>query len=281
MIAVLVVVSMVAAGQLPAEDDPNPQPNIFVATFGDTQEEPKEEAADQPATPADQYRALLQEYRQVRRPEDFAPKFLQLARENPEDPVAIDALVWVVSNFKSGEPPREAIGILLEEHIQSEKLGDVCAAIGFLQVPHAEQLLRGILAKSPHESVQAQACFHLAGNLKQQIELANYVKTQPDLAKRIEQYVGSEYAKQLASLDEKYLTQQIEQLYERSAKSFSEFETVRGKMGQIAERELFELRHLAIGKVAPDIEGTDIDGVPFKLSDYRGKVVVLDFWGHW
>ena len=33
--------------------------------------------------------------------------------------------------------------------------------------------------------------------------------------------------------------------------------------------------------LAPEIEGEDIDGVPFKLSDYRGKVVVLDFWGNW
>jgi predicted Zn finger-like uncharacterized protein len=36
-----------------------------------------------------------------------------------------------------------------------------------------------------------------------------------------------------------------------------------------------------IGNRAPEIEGEDIDGTPFKLSDYRGKVVVLDFWGHW
>jgi peroxiredoxin len=33
--------------------------------------------------------------------------------------------------------------------------------------------------------------------------------------------------------------------------------------------------------IAPDIEGQDLDGVSFQLSDYRGKVVVLDFWGHW
>jgi cytochrome oxidase Cu insertion factor (SCO1/SenC/PrrC family) len=38
---------------------------------------------------------------------------------------------------------------------------------------------------------------------------------------------------------------------------------------------------LEIGKVAPDIEAVDLDAVPFKLSDYRGKVVVLDFWGDW
>jgi peroxiredoxin len=43
---------------------------------------------------------------------------------------------------------------------------------------------------------------------------------------------------------------------------------------------LFELRHLAVGKQAPDIEGQDQDGKQFKLSDYRGKVVLLDFWSH-
>ncbi|MBL8852351.1 MAG: redoxin domain-containing protein [Planctomycetaceae bacterium] len=39
--------------------------------------------------------------------------------------------------------------------------------------------------------------------------------------------------------------------------------------------------NLEIGKVAPEIIGSDFDGVEFKLSDYRGKVVVLDFWGDW
>jgi hypothetical protein len=32
---------------------------------------------------------------------------------------------------------------------------------------------------------------------------------------------------------------------------------------------------------APEIAGEDLDGVPFRLSDYRGKVVLLDFWGDW
>ena len=38
---------------------------------------------------------------------------------------------------------------------------------------------------------------------------------------------------------------------------------------------------LGIGQVAPDITGGDVDGKAFKLSDYRGKIVVLDFWGDW
>jgi cytochrome oxidase Cu insertion factor (SCO1/SenC/PrrC family) len=37
----------------------------------------------------------------------------------------------------------------------------------------------------------------------------------------------------------------------------------------------------SVGAVAPEIEGEDLAGTNFKLSDYRGKVVLLDFWGDW
>ncbi|MBK8974646.1 MAG: redoxin domain-containing protein [Planctomycetes bacterium] len=47
------------------------------------------------------------------------------------------------------------------------------------------------------------------------------------------------------------------------------------------DTHLFQVRNLTIGKTAPDIVGEDLDGVQFRLSDYRGKVVVLDFWGDW
>lgn len=35
------------------------------------------------------------------------------------------------------------------------------------------------------------------------------------------------------------------------------------------------------GKMAPDFEGKTIDDFKFKLSDYKGKVVMLDFYGFW
>ena len=53
-----------------------------------------------------------------------------------------------------------------------------------------------------------------------------------------------------------------------------------GGVGDNAKMELFAIRHLAVGKEAADIEGPDQDGKRFKLSDYRGKVVLLYFWQH-
>ena len=44
---------------------------------------------------------------------------------------------------------------------------------------------------------------------------------------------------------------------------------------------MFEKERLQIGMIAPDIVGKDVFGKDMKLSDFRDKVVVLDFWGHW
>ena len=52
-------------------------------------------------------------------------------------------------------------------------------------------------------------------------------------------------------------------------------------LGTMAERSLFELRSLQVGQLAPEIVGEDSEGKTFRLSDSRGKVVVLTFSGNW
>jgi cytochrome oxidase Cu insertion factor (SCO1/SenC/PrrC family) len=51
-----------------------------------------------------------------------------------------------------------------------------------------------------------------------------------------------------------------------------------GTVGRKAKNELFDQRYLSIHGAAPEVKGTDQDGKHFKLSDYKGKVVLLDFW---
>jgi hypothetical protein len=48
-----------------------------------------------------------------------------------------------------------------------------------------------------------------------------------------------------------------------------------------ADGRIFRYTNLVVGKTCPDFETVDADGNAFKLSDYRGKVTVVDFWGFW
>ncbi len=51
--------------------------------------------------------------------------------------------------------------------------------------------------------------------------------------------------------------------------------------GVRAAGQLFRFENLKVGKTVPDFETRDVEDKPFKISEYRGKVVVLQFWGFW
>ncbi len=47
------------------------------------------------------------------------------------------------------------------------------------------------------------------------------------------------------------------------------------------KNSLDALRATAIGTLAPDFTQADVNGVPVKLSSFRGKYVLVDFWASW
>ena len=53
------------------------------------------------------------------------------------------------------------------------------------------------------------------------------------------------------------------------------------KAGVRAGGKAFAFENLNIGQTAPEIVGQDVDGNALNLSDFAGRVVVLDFWGFW
>lgn len=241
----------------------------------------RDESQGSAATPAQRYQALLDEHAAAMRafamatlmakteaekqtayeetyPKggDFAPGFLQIAKDAPDDPVAIDAVVWIASNASEDEEAGEAFEILARDHIASEKLRGVVEGLAYSRGPAVESFLRTVTEKSPHREVQGRALLSLAINLKGRAERDTDASS------------GAQ-------------PREIEALFERMGEEFGDLELSRGSIGDAAEAYLYELRNLTIGKIAPQIVGDDIDGVTFKLSDYRGKVVVLDFWGDW
>lgn len=59
-------------------------------------------------------------------------------------------------------------------------------------------------------------------------------------------------------------------------------ETVRNTdFGKEVEEKIAKVKRTQAGSAAPDFTMNDVDGKPVKLSDFRGKWVLLDFWASW
>jgi hypothetical protein len=244
----------------------------------------KAKGKDESATPAEQYKALDKEFNDAMQafqkahgeaktekerqqlfqdkypqPDKFAPKFLALAEKHPKDPAAVNALVWIVTHIfgPTGQDNArsKALVILARDHITNEMLGEVCIPmLAYSGDKESEAMLRKALEHNPHKDVQGRACLTLA----QQLIIRARTSKDPK--------------------DDKF-AKEAEELFERVVAKYADVKMEYfGKIGDKAKAELFEIRHLATGKPAPEIEGEDQDGKKFKLSDYKGKVVLLDFW---
>lgn len=269
----------------------------------------QDDGQEKPATPAEQYQALAKEFQDaahifylkaqageerekaLARVEKLPPQLLELAEKNPSDPIALDALVQVVNQemwmenntshpgWGRDSPQVRAITILLEDHVQSDKLGEACRRMSYGFRRECETFLRAVLQKNPHRDVQALACLRLAQFLNARLQRLDRIKEQPELAKRYEGLFGKDYLERLQRRDRAEATKEAEAFFERAADEYGDVQVPYG--GTVAERaksELHEIRHLAVGREAQDIEGQDQDGRQFKLSHYRGKVVLLYFW---
>jgi thiol-disulfide isomerase/thioredoxin/tetratricopeptide (TPR) repeat protein len=204
-----------------------------------------------------------------RRPrfEDFAQRCLQFAEQNRESSAAVEALAWVLENCQPADQKRpevkrlheNVLALLQRDFFQRAELGNVCPRLAENPQPAIEELLRAALRKHSRPEVRGLAGYALG--------LALAKQANDSRAKNPAQ------AAQLADQAEK----QIEQV-------LTEYPSVpygQTTLGAIGRDKLYELRHLSIGRPAAEIEGEDLAGKRFKLSDLRGKVVVLDFWVNW
>lgn len=56
---------------------------------------------------------------------------------------------------------------------------------------------------------------------------------------------------------------------------------IKGKKLQILEKIYADIKKTESGKIAPDFSCDNVDGQAYSLSDFKGKLVYLDFWATW
>src|SRR5262249_49678637 len=136
--------------------------------------------------------------------------------------------------------------------------------------------------KSPHREIRGLTSLLLPRFLAQRWQRLDLLKDQPDLAKRYEGLFGKDYLEALRRQDRAKAEKEIEDLLERAADKYGDVKMpYSGTVGEQAKGDLHEMRHLRVGKEAPETKGEDQDGKRFALSDYRGKVVLLYFWSEY
>ena len=217
----------------------------------------------------------------------FAGRFLEFAREHPREPVTVDALAAVVTSRFTPPQAQEATDILIRDYLKSDTLRPVYRQLAtpFAAFSRAgERLLRAGAENGPTADDRGQATLSLAYMLLYRgRDLRQLRGADPHPLMKIEELARSGGRLPAVASDENpdALSQDALKHFDRVARDYSEIKGKNGTLGDAARHELFKLRDLAVGQPAPEIDGTDVDGKSFRLSDERGKIVVVSFAANW
>ena len=134
-----------------------------------------------------------------------------------------------------------------KRHLKSPGLIPVCMALSGIRDPRALTILEKIQASHPETKTQGVAALAAAIILRS-------LGDGPDLIR-----------KRLICLRKAIIDS-------------SDIDLGGITVAKLAEDELYIIRYLTKGRVAPDLSGTDAAGQPLKLSDFSGRIVILLFW---
>jgi len=188
---------------------------------------------------------------QAKLAKEYSDKIYAIAEKSPKTQVGAQALGWILKHDLNSPNTGKAMDMLLKNFLHSPLLVPILSSLK-PEVAHVEKLVKPAAEKSKWAENQAAALLAWAEILQARAELAEKREDAAKLNKEAEQKV-TDLINKFGLID-------------------------RGSYIRKARDIQYELQNLSVGKQAPDISGDDLDGQPFKLKDYRGKVVVLLFW---
>ena len=246
---------------------------------------------------------------------EMLPRFLEFAKSHPDSPYAFDALFLVIhrggpqTGDVHGKPwqlKEEALDFVWKYHANDPRLFIILGQLGGALPSHkTEAFLKQVLDEGPTKDAQAAAAYNLARyyetlarghqrsqRIKQKQKLLNF--------ERFWKIVITPYLETHFPLNEEQNSAEIDRLLRLVADKYSDVPATDWKLsgpgkifveltpyakaksyGDLSRALSFELNNIVPGKPAPEIEGTDADGKLFRLSDYKGKVVLLVFSADW
>jgi thiol-disulfide isomerase/thioredoxin len=199
----------------------------------------------------------------------YCARFLELAEKHKDSSAAPVALAWLLSQtMPQGQAPppvalaqlrARALEAIQRDQLNQPNLDEVCRLLAGAAEPQGDRVLTVLHQKHSHERIRGVASMALA--ISRATQARRCRSTDPLLSQA--------------------LNRQAEAQFEEVIARYKGVRLSKTTMGDVAGKWLRDVRFLVVGSPAQEIEGKDLNGQHFKLSDYRGKVVVLDFWANW
>ncbi len=191
---------------------------------------------------------------------EFYPRFKAYAEKRAGKPAALPALTWQLDSLgwmtedEQRTEVRWIVQRLQKDHAADPAIKDALDSLGWLNelagrdvvIPLCER----VIAKNKDKDVRATAALNIGR--------AHYTPPR-----------GSD----AGPADD---TRRARELFGQVLRDYAGTQAAERAAGYV-----FEIEHLQLGMNAPEFTGTDANEQDIKLADFRGRVVVVDFWGFW
>ena len=190
---------------------------------------------------------------------------LQIARANPVDDLGFLALSFAFYEHRSLDGPKrqeyqdEVYGFLEAHYVNDLRLNRLLLSLVRFGGQPGVDLVDEVVANSDHRVLRARGAFWSA--MERLMEVDD-LRASP--AERAE------------------VRAQVTRMAQLVADEYSDVEVFAGDTGgEAIQPVLYALENLAIGSVLPEAGAQRVGGDRESLSQYRGKVLLLDFWATW
>ncbi len=155
---------------------------------------------------------------------------------------------------------RSIADTIVTQYCDSEHIGNFCEKLGWIgggSVAGSEEYLphlNTIFERNPHRRVRCPALFAIA-------------KTHQDSSSESEQQKSVEIFQQFLS--------------EFDGEKKYRYASVERSLRSAAAQAIEVIQSRGVGKAAIEIDGFDLTGAELRLTQFKGKVILLSFWASW